>query len=213
MDHIDRDADGDSSVFNTTENLDKLRGRIKQDTLIFKPITTSRGLRAPVLAILLIFLFSGAIMSTMLFSDNNSIDNSSSESDFPNVSLTDLNGNSFSLNTYKSKLLLLDWTASWCSTCKQQYPILRDIHNSFPEVVIITISMDPDYDTSERLVSFRDQYEITWQIARDTDQASREFEITTLGTLVLIDRAFSIVHQSIGVTSYETLESWIISAT
>ena len=55
-------------------------------------------------------------------------------------------------------------------------------------LVIISISIDPEYDTVERLQTYRTEKNISWTIARDTQSnVKTDFNVTSGNTLFLID--------------------------
>lgn len=55
-------------------------------------------------------------------------------------------------------------------------------------LVIISISIAPEYDTVERLQTYRAEKNISWTIARDTEfNVKTDFNVTSGNTLFLID--------------------------
>ena len=48
-----------------------------------------------------------------------------------NFTFTDLEGKAVSLNTYKGKVLLLDFWATWCAPCKIEIPGFIDLYNRY----------------------------------------------------------------------------------
>ena len=53
---------------------------------------------------------------------------------------------SFDSETYKGKILLLNFWTTWCSPCRYEIPDLVNIRNSFDpeEVAVIGVSLDRD---------------------------------------------------------------------
>jgi len=61
----------------------------------------------------------------------------------PSFTLDDLNGQSFGLETYRGKLVILNFWAAWCDPCVAEFPsLLKLIDNFKGEVILIAISAD-----------------------------------------------------------------------
>ena len=63
--------------------------------------------------------------------------------------LTDLKGNQFNFARYKGKVIYVDFWASWCGPCRQEFPYSKKIHASLTEkqkknIVFLYISIDED---------------------------------------------------------------------
>lgn len=71
--------------------------------------------------------------------------------------LIDLKGNKVYLEDFKGKVLYVDFWASWCAPCRQQFPYARELHKMLsPEhlrqVVFLYISIDNDEATWKKAV-------------------------------------------------------------
>lgn len=107
----------------------------------------------------------------------------------PNFMLSDVRGETFSLSDFKGKVVVLDFMATWCSACKEEVSHLRDLSEEYSaQVTIITISVDPTLDTTERLQKFVGDHAITWYVARDTANVNRDYGISVIPALVIIDQ-------------------------
>lgn len=63
----------------------------------------------------------------------------------PKVSFVDLNGEAFSLDAFKGKVVLLNFWASWCPPCAVEFPsLLRLIRHYEGKVVLVAVSNDED---------------------------------------------------------------------
>ncbi len=82
------------------------------------------------------------------------------------------------------KAILVDITASWCPTCKQQRPIVQQIEGERPDLVVYEV----DFDTAKDVLKqFRVQYQSTLIVFRGTKEVARsmgETDPTVIRALV-----------------------------
>jgi thioredoxin 1 len=68
------------------------------------------------------------------------------------------------------KAVLVDVTASWCPTCRQQRPIVEQIEKERPDLVVYEVDFDRAKDV---LKQFRVQYQSTLIVFRGTKEVAR----------------------------------------
>lgn len=124
----------------------------------------------------------------------------------PDFTLTDIDGNTFSLNDFRGMIVLLDFFATWCGPCRGEMPHLKAVQDEFrKELVVISISVDPDYDSVERLKQFRQDYNISWILARDTTNVHSLYNVSAIPTLYIVDQDGYIRFYQIGLTEEHVL--------
>ncbi len=87
----------------------------------------------------------------------------------PDFHLTLRNGRKVSLASFRGRVVVLNFWASWCPPCIQETPSLNAFARDFPDhkVVVLGVSIDEDpvaYQT------FLDRYHIRYPTARDPSQ-------------------------------------------
>jgi len=128
----------------------------------------------------------------------------------PDFTLTDIDGVEFSLSDYRGKVVLLDFFDTLCSPCREEIPHLKSLHEEFGEdLIIISISVSPSFDTVEKLQQFRQEHEIDWIIARDTIGIYGEYDVQYIPTLVVIDQEGYMQHRHVGLTEESVLSEEI----
>lgn len=79
--------------------------------------------------------------------------------------LTD--GNSVTLDELRGKVVVLQFTASWCSVCRKEMPHLeKEVWQRFKNDDFILIGVDYD-ESLEKVIEFKNQMEVTYPIALD----------------------------------------------
>lgn len=64
----------------------------------------------------------------------------------PNFSLTDINGDIYTMESFKGKYVLLDFWASWCVPCLEEFPHMQRIYDTYrgDDLIIVSIAIDED---------------------------------------------------------------------
>lgn len=122
-------------------------------------------------------------------------------------SLTDLDGNSFSLADFRGSVVVIDFMATWCGPCRRMMPQLREVweeHQS--RIVLMSIDIDPR-ESDETLRGFAQEFPYaTWIWAvDDTASLGRIYEVTFIPKTVVIDMDGYIRFTHFGVTPASTL--------
>jgi len=74
----------------------------------------------------------------------------------------DLDGKSVPLSTYKGKVVLLNFWATWCGPCKAEIPGFVELQEQYKkDLVIVGFSVD---DTADKARAFADEYKINYPI-------------------------------------------------
>ena len=115
----------------------------------------------------------------------------------PDFSIKLTNGNSIRLSDLKGKVVMLQFTASWCSVCRKEMPFIeRDIwqkHKDNPNFALIAVDRD---EPQETVLKFAKNIPISYPIGLDPHAdifalyAEREAGITRN---VIVDKTGKIV--------------------
>ncbi len=85
----------------------------------------------------------------------------------PDFSLTMIDGKSLSLNNIKGKVVVLQFTASWCSVCRKEMPHLEtEVWQRFKDEDFILIGVDRD-EPLDVVKKFADEMKVTYPMALD----------------------------------------------
>lgn len=106
--------------------------------------------------------------------------------------ITGIGGESVKFSDYRGSILVIDFMAPWCAPCKAQFPILDEV-NSIPGVEVITINVDPSYNTTF-LQEFGEEEGISWFFGHGPF-TSLEFEVTAIPTVLIVDQEGVIIYR------------------
>ncbi|MCL4435856.1 MAG: TlpA family protein disulfide reductase [Thaumarchaeota archaeon] len=130
--------------------------------------------------------------------------------DWRSIPLLDVNGNQYFLKDYQGKVVVLEFMASWCLTCAQQeqvfkndfYPKYKDNKN----VVLLSVTVDPTYDTPDVLKNHIEKKGIPWTMLRDTTLALTDyFKVKELSTTMIISPNGEVKNTFLGLTQLDKL--------
>lgn len=94
----------------------------------------------------------------------------------------------FQASQAAGKSILVDVTAPWCPTCRQQRPIVEEIEKEHPDIVVYEV----DFDTAkDALRQFRVQQQSTLIVFKGTKEVARSTGETDPAPLrSLVGKAF-----------------------
>jgi len=85
----------------------------------------------------------------------------------PDFTMKFSNGDISRLSDYRDKIVVLQFTASWCSVCRQEMPHLeKDIWKKYKNKDVILIGIDRD-EPLETVIKFKKEMKISYQLALD----------------------------------------------
>ena len=120
------------------------------------------------------------------------------------------------LMDYRGQVVVMDFWATWCPPCREQMPALEAVATD-PElgedVVLFSINTDEPSQERENLIErFLSEEELTLPTVMDTGTVRRLYGVTTIPTLVIIDREGVVTHRSAGLHQEPDLRRLISQA-
>jgi len=66
----------------------------------------------------------------------------------PDITLNDLNGNAVTLDSLKGKVVFVDFWASWCGPCKQEFPEINRFIAKYTDKGVVALAVNVDKQRS-----------------------------------------------------------------
>ena len=89
--------------------------------------------------------------------------------------MTTLEGDVIRLSSYKGKPVLMNFWASWCKPCREEFPLLQTAIQSH-DVVVLGVVFE---DTDARAAAFKKKMSATWPMVKDPSGViARGFRVT-----------------------------------
>jgi len=132
----------------------------------------------------------------------------------PDYSVVTLDGKYLSFADLKGKVVVLDFWATWCSPCIAAFPALQRLAKKLAGEPFVLVSLSGDAD-GDRLRAFLAKHPADWpQVWDQKQEASRQFQITSLPTYFVLDPEGKVLwrHSGWGGTTAGELDGTVHKA-
>ena len=123
--------------------------------------------------------------------------------------LRTLDGKNATLTSYKGKILLLNFWATWCGPCREEMPDLDNLYQKYQNLglVVVGVSLDSDRsDARDFIEEIGIQYPIYWD-GMDGPLAKTLGGIFALPTTFLFDANGKLVKKIVGPRTMKEFEA------
>jgi thiol-disulfide isomerase/thioredoxin len=129
-----------------------------------------------------------------------------------NFTLKDISGKDVTLSSYKGKVVLLNFWATWCGPCKVEIPWFNEFQQKYQDKGLVVVGISAD-DTVEQLKPFVAQYKMTYPVllglGRDDVQEALG-PVWGLPTTLLISRDGKVCKRHMGLAQKAEFEKGIV---
>jgi peroxiredoxin len=108
------------------------------------------------------------------------------------------------LASYRGRVVLLNFWATWCQPCIVEMPSLLELHHDQPDLAILAVSIDEDPDAYSRFLARRHIDLIT--VRDPTESAAKLFHTEMWPESYVIDRNGVIRRKFIGAQDWSSSE-------
>jgi cytochrome c biogenesis protein CcmG/thiol:disulfide interchange protein DsbE len=117
-----------------------------------------------------------------------------------------------SLASFRGKVVIVNFWASWCVPCKQEAQDLEAGYRRWRERGVVVVGVDSeDYAGDGR--SFARRYGLTYPLVHEAgDSVKRRYGVSGYPESFFVDRRGSVVHYVIGPLTPETIDQYVRKA-
>lgn len=124
--------------------------------------------------------------------------------------LTDLNGKTQSLEQYRGKWLVVNYWATWCTTCMKEMPDLVSLHKDNKDSGVVVVGINFEEISLTRLKMFTLKNDIPYLVLRDRPVDETPVgKVPALPTTYIINPEGKVVAGQVGLVTKEQIESFI----
>jgi len=134
----------------------------------------------------------------------------------PLFSLPDMNGRKVDLVSFKGQVIVIEFWATWCAPCREEIPLLNQIHKEYREKGVVIIGISLDRKPPQEVRKFLDQLRVEYpNVMGDEETFERYSQMANLGPIrgipatFVIDRNGQICQRYMGLTEKSILEEAI----
>jgi cytochrome c biogenesis protein CcmG/thiol:disulfide interchange protein DsbE len=120
-------------------------------------------------------------------------------------------GSRMALEDLRGDAVLIDFWASWCGPCTIQAPIVDRIGKRYASRGLHVLGVNVD-DTEEVARSHARKMGVTYPILKDAGDVQRQYGVSRLPSLVIVDRAGKVTAYTTGVVDEDALDRMVREA-
>jgi len=125
-------------------------------------------------------------MQCILFASNAAAELVKGEA--PNFTLKSIRGDNLKLSERRGEVIMLNFWASWCDTCKQGMPVLNDIYLRYRDEGFTLFSINIEKEPEKARKALR-ELQVSFPVLMDTThEVSEKYEVDEMPSTYLIDR-------------------------
>jgi len=124
----------------------------------------------------------------------------------PEFSLKDLQGNALSLASYKGKVLILNFWATWCPPCRREIPDFIEAYKELKDKGLEILGISVDELSAEALRDWTQKAGMNYPVALATAKVIADYQPGEfIPATIVIDRSGRIRYRQSSLMDKETL--------
>jgi len=115
----------------------------------------------------------------------------------PDFALKSSTGENMRLSEYRGDVVMINFWATWCGPCRQEMPLLDDLHSRYERVGFNLLGVNIDDDSSRAMDMIRELGVSFPVLFDDRKEVSRLYDVDAMPVTVIVDREGTVryVHQ------------------
>ncbi len=108
--------------------------------------------------------------------------------EIPDFALRTLAGETRRISEYRGEVVLVNFWATWCSACRQQFTALEDLHEKYhgSGLTLLSVNIDDDAKAAAEMVK---RLKLSFPVLMDARKdVAKLYELENLPFTVLVDR-------------------------
>ena len=128
-------------------------------------------------------------------------------SDAPGITLKEQSGKSIDLKSYKGKVVLVDFWATWCGGCKQELPWFQEFAVKYGRRGFSVLAVSVDEEGWPVVRRFVDPLKLRFKVVIDDTDTAKRYDLKEMPAAFLIDRNGRVATKYIGLVDRADLEA------
>ena len=129
----------------------------------------------------------------------------------PEIALSDLSGKPVKLSSFKGKVVIVDFWASWCGPCRESMPVFDKLSKTYGKqgLVVLGVNIDNDVKSANK---FLKDIPVSFPVVNDAKKAvAKAYAPPTMPSSYIIDRQgkVRVVHAGFKASDAKKIEAEI----
>lgn len=116
------------------------------------------------------------------------------------------------LASFKGRVVLLDFWATWCPPCMREMPELAKLHTELEPRGFTVVGVNREPEDPARVNNFLGKHGILFPVGVDNAGVGESFRVMNLPTTVLIGRDGNVIRQFLGYTAPDVMRAAVLEA-
>jgi len=124
----------------------------------------------------------------------------------PAFSLKDKDGKTYSLESLKGKIIVLNFWATWCPPCRAEIPDFKKVYSEYRDKGVEILGVSLDHKGWGVIKPFLEQWEINYPVVLGGAGIARDYgNVRSIPTTFIIDKNGKVVDQHVGAMNEKML--------
>ena len=116
----------------------------------------------------------------------------------PPINVWTLSGQNVTLSSYKGRVLVLDFFATWCPPCREAIPHLIELSSKYNKEGLQVLGLSADEDGEKVGREFVAEKRITYPVALAGESLMTDYGLRSIPTMYVINKKGIIVEKYMG---------------
>lgn len=106
----------------------------------------------------------------------------------PDFTLKSRSGENIKLSELRGDVVMINFWASWCAPCRQEMPLLEEMHKKYSDLGFVLLGVNVEEDSSKAVELLRDVPVSFPILYDDKNDVTKLYKVVAMPSTVMVDR-------------------------